>query len=108
VLHGTVLYGTGAADFSRKIKPLSAIASLYINTMLFRLQTATEPVFGFPNLIRFSWSTTRELLEKSGACKVRWACDDEDTGGSEAITSFFQGTVQNFVTIDSTGNYTFD
>jgi hypothetical protein len=29
-------------------------------------------VFGFPNLIRFSWSTTREALEKGGACAIKW------------------------------------
>jgi len=29
-------------------------------------------VFGFPNLVRFSWSTCRDALNKSGACKVKW------------------------------------
>jgi hypothetical protein len=37
-----------------------------------RLAAAQVPVFGFPNLIRFSWSTTREALEKGGACAVKW------------------------------------
>ncbi len=37
-----------------------------------RLAAAQFPVFGYPSLIRFSWSTTREALEKSGACKVKW------------------------------------
>lgn len=40
--------------------------------LIFRLAGANFPVFGYPNLIRFSWSTTREALDKSGACKVKW------------------------------------
>ena len=52
---------------------------------------AQNTVFGFPNLIRFSWSTSREALLKGGvAVPVKWACEDEDTGGAEPITSFFQ------------------
>lgn len=53
------------------------------------LARVQHPVFGFPNLIRFSWSTSREALEKGVACPVTWECDDEDTAGSASITSFF-------------------
>jgi ribonuclease H2 subunit A len=53
------------------------------------LKQVQHPVFGFPNLIRFSWSTTRELLDKGVACPVTWECDDEDTGGAPPITAFF-------------------
>ncbi len=31
------------------------------------LAKASHPVFGYPNMVRFSWSTAREALEKSGA-----------------------------------------
>jgi len=49
-----------------------------------------HPVFGFPNLIRFSWSTSREALDKNlQVAPVTWECEDEDTGGSASITSFF-------------------
>jgi len=35
------------------------------------LREALDPVFGFPNLVRFSWGTTRTLLENHGAL-VEW------------------------------------
>ena len=37
-----------------------------------RLQHATERVFGFPNIVRFSWSTTVEMLKKTNAVSVKW------------------------------------
>ena len=39
---------------------------------------AFHPVFGYPNLVRFSWSTTRNCLEENKACKIEWECDEED------------------------------
>ena len=37
------------------------------------LQRNMHPVFGYPqHLVRFSWSTIREVLEKQGACAVEW------------------------------------
>lgn len=58
------------------------------------LQSAQEKVFGFPNIVRFSWSTAKDLLEddKRGpvCCKVQWQCDeDEDTAGISNIKNFF-------------------
>ena len=53
------------------------------------LSQVQHPVFGFPNLIRFSWSTSREALDKGVAVPVSWECEDEDTGGSASITTFF-------------------
>ena len=37
-----------------------------------RLVGAQDRVFGFPNLVRFSWSTARNALEVSGAAKFKW------------------------------------
>jgi ribonuclease H2 subunit A len=35
------------------------------------LKENSDPVFGFPSLVRFSWSTARELMDK--ACvQVKW------------------------------------
>lgn len=84
-----------------------------------RLQRSQQPLFGYPNIVRFSWATTKELLktretEKSngngsgrnkenkssigtGASSappvpVQWLCDeDEELNGCQAISSFFNG-----------------
>jgi len=55
-----------------KIKHKYLISPTGWGLILSRLAAAHFPVFGYPNLIRFSWSTTREALDKSGACKVKW------------------------------------
>lgn len=36
------------------------------------LKGAVEPVFGFPNIVRFSWTTVKVLLEKH-AHAVKWS-----------------------------------
>lgn len=36
------------------------------------LKSAVEPVFGFPNIVRFSWTTVKVLLEKH-AHAVKWS-----------------------------------
>ncbi|CAG9534641.1 unnamed protein product [Cercopithifilaria johnstoni] len=56
------------------------------NTKNFLLK-AIDQVFGYPNLVRFSWKTTEVLLhEKAVKCKWR---DPENASGS-TITSFFK------------------
>lgn len=50
---------------------------------------ALTPVFGYPNLVRFSWATVREALTKASACEIKWECDEEDDGTTPGITSFF-------------------
>ncbi|XP_041370470.1 ribonuclease H2 subunit A-like isoform X2 [Gigantopelta aegis] len=55
------------------------------------LQTSMDKVFGFPQFVRFSWSTASVILEKE-AMAVRWDDDDEDDKdktGSASISSFF-------------------
>lgn len=58
------------------------------------LAAHTDAVFGFPSLIRFSWSTAREKMEK--ACvPVAWAHEeDEDEGalppGTASIEAFIK------------------
>ncbi|XP_074990192.1 ribonuclease H2 subunit A isoform X1 [Calonectris borealis] len=39
------------------------------------LRRNLEPVFGFPRLVRFSWGTARELLQRGGV-PVEWADED--------------------------------
>jgi ribonuclease H2 subunit A len=38
-----------------------------------------DPVFGFPDLVRFSWQTTKTILADKGH-KVEWGDEDEDDG----------------------------
>jgi len=55
-----------------------------------------HPVFGFPDLVRFSWGPCKEVLdkepEKHGACVVSWADEDEADASVEqqrsAMASF--------------------
>ncbi|CAN0141440.1 unnamed protein product [Ascophyllum nodosum] len=47
-----------------------------------------DPVFGFPDICRFSWGTTKELLKSSGK-KVDWEEEPDDTAvGMKSIESF--------------------
>ncbi|CAH0559034.1 unnamed protein product [Brassicogethes aeneus] len=53
-----------------------------------------DPVFGFPQLVRFSWSTASKALENT-AYHVEWEDVDEETtppANTTSITSFFQMT----------------
>ncbi|CAL8466811.1 g6347 [Coccomyxa elongata] len=45
------------------------------------LQQHLDPIFGFPSIVRFSWSTAATILETS-AVPVQWECDEE-LGGSQ-------------------------
>ena len=62
---------------------------------LCRLERSQDRVFGYPSLVRFSWSTCREALIKGGAVKVAWECEEDanaDAVGTPEISSFFSGT----------------
>ena len=41
------------------------------------LQKALDPLFGFPRIVRFSWSTASKILEDK-ALLVEWEDDDDD------------------------------
>ncbi|KAI9013028.1 ribonuclease H-like domain-containing protein [Gaertneriomyces semiglobifer] len=45
-----------------------------------------DPVFGYPRVIRFSWSTCTKILEAKGV-KVRWP-EEEEEGGPDLRTYF--------------------
>nr|XP_022907281.1 ribonuclease H2 subunit A [Onthophagus taurus] len=58
-------------------------------------------VFGFPSLVRFSWSTAEKILDES-TYYVEWEHIDEDDGSREvlknsSITSFFSPTKKKSV-----------
>ena len=51
------------------------------------LRDNRDPVFGWGNECRFSWSTAKDLLEGTGGLKVEWpAAEDEENG---RLTSYF-------------------
>ncbi|XP_028413166.1 ribonuclease H2 subunit A-like [Dendronephthya gigantea] len=57
------------------------------------LATIVDRIFGFPQFVRFSWSTCKEILDKQCA-PVEWDDDNEeetakDLKGTASITSFF-------------------
>ncbi|VDK19191.1 unnamed protein product [Anisakis simplex] len=55
------------------------------NTKKF-LRDAIDPVFGYPNLVRFSWKTAEVILEKS-AVPCKW----EEPGKIELTSWFHSG-----------------
>ncbi len=42
------------------------------------LKNHSDPVFGFPTLIRFSWKTTTNALKDVGACAVYYGDEEDD------------------------------
>lgn len=53
------------------------------------LSENVDPVFGFPRLVRFSWSTAEKILE-SKALSVEWEeVETEGDPGEQKISSFF-------------------
>lgn len=56
------------------------------------LERCVDPVFGFPTLARFSWSTITKALDKD-ACKCDWNEPDDDVEDKKELTkqqSFFK------------------
>ncbi|KAJ3333118.1 Ribonuclease H2 subunit A [Blyttiomyces sp. JEL0837] len=51
-----------------------------------------ERIFGYPNIIRFSWATCQKKVEK-GCIPVKWYSDSEDKKNA-AITQFFKSTAK--------------
>ncbi|KAF9193575.1 Ribonuclease H2 subunit A [Haplosporangium sp. Z 767] len=51
------------------------------------LRSNMDPIFGYPNIVRFSWETCKTLLETSGT-SVRWP-DDDASKAQPRITALF-------------------
>jgi ribonuclease H2 subunit A len=67
------------------------------------LRDHLDRVFGYPSLIRFSWSTTVKLLDDLG-CRVDWPADDDDQQQNEntaqakqAAAAFFKKPQTHFL-----------
>jgi ribonuclease H2 subunit A len=54
------------------------------------LKNNLDPVFGYPTLVRFSWSTCQEKLD-SKAVSIKWADEEDDDlpTGYCKISNFF-------------------
>ena len=63
-----------------------------------RLGRNMHPVFGFPDIVRFSWSTTKTFLNVNHAYDVKWPCDQEEREGAD-ISTMFSGNVETFCII---------
>ncbi|XP_062498368.1 ribonuclease H2 subunit A, partial [Pezoporus occidentalis] len=57
------------------------------------LRRSLEPVFGFPQLVRFSWGTAKELL-RGGGVPVTWVDEDpeSDPTAPPSLLSYFART----------------
>lgn len=72
------------------------------------LKISLDPVFGFPSVVRFSWQTSKVILEKE-AIKVAWEDDateeslsvcgkrSQPAGNQSSLTMFTQGTTSKRV-----------
>jgi len=48
------------------------------------LLSQVDPIFGFKtHLVRFSWQTSKTILEESKAVEVSWDCEDEDNDSGQ-------------------------
>ena len=61
----------------------------------------TDPVFGFPSLVRFSWKPAREICQdfvsdsskaKGPVVPCTWEQDDALADGNQNITAFFSSS----------------
>ncbi|XP_057370044.1 ribonuclease H2 subunit A-like [Daphnia carinata] len=50
-----------------------------------------DPVFGFPQLVRFSWSTSDQLLKSKGV-PVEWEDTEEQENQAVSVKTFFQNS----------------
>ncbi|KAJ8688475.1 hypothetical protein QAD02_024270 [Eretmocerus hayati] len=55
------------------------------------LSESIDSVFGFPLIVRFSWSTAERILE-SKAAKVEWDEEEDDPTGGMKIFQYFAAT----------------
>ncbi|XP_014276147.1 ribonuclease H2 subunit A [Halyomorpha halys] len=51
------------------------------------LMSSMDPIFGFPKLVRFSWSTAEKILEEH-AIQVDWE-EEESIKGTQSVKTFF-------------------
>ncbi|KAG0007112.1 Ribonuclease H2 subunit A [Modicella reniformis] len=61
------------------------------------LRSNMDPIFGYPNIVRFSWQTCKTLLEASGKT-VRWPDDDESNSQPRISALFGQSGDSNTAT----------
>lgn len=58
------------------------------------LRDHIQPVFGYPNLVRFSWSTARDLLHTSSNVKITWGDDSDEKSKATTNATFKDSSKQ--------------
>ena len=53
------------------------------------LKAGFDPVFAFPDTVRFSWSTVDEMIAKQSGVDFDWHEEDAEAKGQPTVTSFF-------------------
>uniref|UniRef100_A0A7S2Z996 Ribonuclease n=1 Tax=Rhodosorus marinus TaxID=101924 RepID=A0A7S2Z996_9RHOD len=56
------------------------------------LKRAVDPHFGFPGLVRFSWSTSKNVLDATGAVQVAFEEEDSEENQSNILNHFKRKT----------------
>ena len=71
--HGIQSLGLGILQVTYYLNSRRAVDNSCVdpNTQAW-LKTAVDPVFGFPSVVRFSWTTVKMILEKN-AYSVKWS-----------------------------------
>ncbi|KAJ2799648.1 hypothetical protein H4R20_004352 [Coemansia guatemalensis] len=65
------------------------------------LRESLDPVFGYPGIIRFSWSTCKKLLDECAA-RVSWADDEDDAPKNAKLKSrYFVRSTKDAAAADS-------
>ena len=53
------------------------VASLLSRSPQWISSNLSDPVFGFPDVVRFSWAPTKKAIDE-GAAKIKWEADDDE------------------------------
>lgn len=55
------------------------------------LEKSVTPIFGYPSMVRFSWSTCTTIMDAQCA-QVSWECENEDGNTQQSLKDAFSGT----------------
>jgi ribonuclease H2 subunit A len=55
------------------------------------LEKNVSPIFGYPSMVRFSWSTCTTIMDTQ-CVDVLWECENEDGNTQQSLKDAFSGT----------------